>query len=306
MRVVARMSGLSADTIRAWERRYNAVVPERSAGNTRRFKASDVRRLVLLREATEQGHAISWVAQLPDDQLESLVEGSTTALPATEHDMQEGTYEAFRESYLNAIVRFDSGRAWNLLQRAATFLSPRDFVFEVCVPLVKEVGKRWVHAKLGIAQEHLVSAQLSSLVNKMVANGPPRHPVGKVLLTTPAGHVHTLGLLVGALLVDAHDYEGVYLGPDLPDEEIIWSMGVSRAELLMLSVAADMKEEEARRRGAMIDIIARQAEVWIGCPPDHALVQAAPRARFFHDYESLDVALVSFKQTARAKRDRRR
>ena len=37
MRVVTRLTGLSADTIRKWEQRYGAVHPRRSQGNTRKF-----------------------------------------------------------------------------------------------------------------------------------------------------------------------------------------------------------------------------------------------------------------------------
>ena len=58
MRVVSRLSGLTADTIRVWERRYQAVSPERTGGNKRRYSGSQVRRLVLLRRATELGHSI--------------------------------------------------------------------------------------------------------------------------------------------------------------------------------------------------------------------------------------------------------
>ena len=72
MRVVTRMTGLSADTIRAWERRYGAVVPARTDGNTRRYSASDVRRLGLLKEATDRGHRIGDIAKLSEGELAEI------------------------------------------------------------------------------------------------------------------------------------------------------------------------------------------------------------------------------------------
>jgi hypothetical protein len=45
---VVRLTGLGEHTIRAWERRYAAVIPERTPGGTRRYSAADVARLRLL------------------------------------------------------------------------------------------------------------------------------------------------------------------------------------------------------------------------------------------------------------------
>ncbi len=73
MRVVTRLTGLSADTIRVWERRYDAVTPKRTEGNARRYSPEDVRRLNLLREATERGHAISEVARLSEPDLRRML-----------------------------------------------------------------------------------------------------------------------------------------------------------------------------------------------------------------------------------------
>ena len=74
MRVVTRLTGLHPDTIRAWERRYDAVIPQRTNGNTRMFSAGDVRRLSILRELVDHGHAIGHIASLSDEALAVLVE----------------------------------------------------------------------------------------------------------------------------------------------------------------------------------------------------------------------------------------
>ena len=62
IRVVARMTGLSLDTIRAWERRYEAVVPRRNKRG-RVYSESQVARLRLLAELVKRGHAIGTIAQ---------------------------------------------------------------------------------------------------------------------------------------------------------------------------------------------------------------------------------------------------
>ena len=63
IRAVAKLSGVPMDTIRAWERRYGAVTPQRSARG-RMYSEKEVQRLVLLRDAVARGHAIGQVADV--------------------------------------------------------------------------------------------------------------------------------------------------------------------------------------------------------------------------------------------------
>ena len=64
IKAVAQATGLSVETLRAWERRYEVVAPSRDSSGRRTYSAADVARLRLLRTATELGHTISRLAPL--------------------------------------------------------------------------------------------------------------------------------------------------------------------------------------------------------------------------------------------------
>jgi len=64
LRTVARLTGLSPEVLRAWERRYRVVTPARTPGGTRRYSAADLERLRLLKAAVDAGHRIGDVARL--------------------------------------------------------------------------------------------------------------------------------------------------------------------------------------------------------------------------------------------------
>ncbi len=66
---VSRLTGISVHTIRVWERRYGAVVADRTPKGTRRYRPDDVERLTLLKRLVDQGRPISTVAPLTDDEL---------------------------------------------------------------------------------------------------------------------------------------------------------------------------------------------------------------------------------------------
>lgn len=70
--VAARLAGLPAETLRVWERRYDLSDTERSASGQRLYSAEQVRRLGLLKQLVDQGHAIGLLARLPIEQLQQL------------------------------------------------------------------------------------------------------------------------------------------------------------------------------------------------------------------------------------------
>jgi DNA-binding transcriptional MerR regulator len=70
--VAARLAGLSAETLRVWERRYDLSDTERSTSGQRLYSAEQVRRLGLLKQLVDQGHAIGVLAKLPIEQLQEL------------------------------------------------------------------------------------------------------------------------------------------------------------------------------------------------------------------------------------------
>lgn len=66
---VARRTGITPECLRAWERRYGLQPAER-AGKTRFYSASQVERLTTVKTLLDQGHPISQLIQLTDDELQ--------------------------------------------------------------------------------------------------------------------------------------------------------------------------------------------------------------------------------------------
>ena len=71
---VASLTGVDPHTIRAWERRYGAIAPSRSATGRRRYDDETVERLQLLKALVDCSESISTIAHLSDDQLRARLE----------------------------------------------------------------------------------------------------------------------------------------------------------------------------------------------------------------------------------------
>jgi MerR family transcriptional regulator, light-induced transcriptional regulator len=70
---VARYVGVSTHALRAWERRYGTVSPERTPGGSRRYDAAQIERLKTLKQLTDYGHSIGEVARLSREDLQGLL-----------------------------------------------------------------------------------------------------------------------------------------------------------------------------------------------------------------------------------------
>ncbi|MGL6113063.1 MAG: MerR family transcriptional regulator [Rubrivivax sp.] len=81
---VARMLRMPVATLRVWERRYALTQPALSPSGQRLYSADDVRRLVLIKQLTDQGHAIGSLAPLHMPQLQRVAATHAHALAATQ------------------------------------------------------------------------------------------------------------------------------------------------------------------------------------------------------------------------------
>jgi len=288
MRVVSRLTGLTADTIRVWERRYGAVDPERTDGNKRRYSGSHVRRLVLLRRATELGHSIGQVASLHDEELRRII-GETSP----DIGSQVSVYAALVEDYLEAISRYEVQRAESILTRTAAILPPMTLTLEVIVPLMRRVGEAWNENELRISHEHIISGQLRSLLGTLMRHTEPKAGAPRVIVATPPRHLHEFGAIIGAFMAASRGYEPIYLGTHMPFDEISDAADQAGASIVLLSIARDCEPGEQTGLIAGVEKVARKHEVWLGLPQGHELEGYNLPVELLARYEDLDALLTS-------------
>ncbi len=296
MRLVTRLTGLPANTVRVWERRYQAIVPRRTDGNARRYSGRDVRKLQMLRDLTAAGYRIRDVASRSNEELEELLgspdEGQPAALAAPTQDSLGLEYARLRASYLAAIESLEVRQGFDLLALAATMLAPQAFVNDVVIPLVQETGRRWGTGTFSVAHEHIVSSQLRSLLPRMLQVSTPLASARRIFLAAPEGHLHEFGILVGGGMAASRGFDVIYLGPHMPEDDLLAAMQSSASDLLIVSVPWEPPERDLVAVRSTLSRLAEAVEVWVGCPADHRLVGTVPGARYFHRYEDLDAALV--------------
>jgi len=228
IRVAAERTGLSPDLLRAWEMRHGVVEPGRSEGGHRLYSDADLERLTLLRRATEGGWTIGSVATASTPELVALVREdeeakamriagkSSPSTPGAEDALIERTHAEALES----IRDLDPDRLDRTLRRAALRVGIIPYLEEVIAPLLREIGRLWHEESLRPAHEHLASVGVRRVLEWIVSNQGRASDRPRVVIGTPAGEYHEMGALLAAVAADSAGWEPIYLGPNLPADEI--------------------------------------------------------------------------------------
>ena len=260
IRAAARLTQLSIETLRAWEKRYKAVEPVRRKG-IRLYSDSDIERLSLLRRAIQRGHSIGQASRLSNKELLSLRDAVTTSRVAEANDPPI-------ERILAAIDEFHYAAADRELGRLASLMPPRDLIHKIALPLMRIVGERWHEQRMRVAQEHLISQLVSNLLGGIIRIYAPVHPPAVLMTTTLGDDLHEFGVLAAAILAAGAGLGVVHLGPNLPVDEIVYAAKRSRTDVVLLSVTnpqdRTLRQEQLRsiRKG-----LPKEKELWVGVNP---------------------------------------
>jgi len=239
MRLVTQRTGLSAHVLRAWERRYGAVEPRRSAGGQRLYSDQDIARLLLLKRVSEAGHSLQATARLSDAELSQLLPPPVLPVdgaPAVNPGFSGDGVAAVRLQALAQVEQMDQAGLAGTLCRAAASYGMWHFVAGVAVPLMREVGDRWHDGTFGVANEHLATAVVRSVfawVNSDTTPAAPDAPA--IVVGTLEGERHELGALLAAAVAALEGWRVTYLGPDVPLEEIAAAATTTGAAVVALS-----------------------------------------------------------------------
>lgn len=237
IRAVADRTGLSAHTIRAWERRYGVLTPQRTQANQRLYSDEDVARLTLLRKAVEAGHNISQIAQLRESELERFAVSFRSESPV-------GFDGEYLDECLRAMLNLDAEALDVALSRASMLLGVEELLSRVIVPLMAELDKGWRENRIRIAHEHLVSSVVRMHLDRIRSSLSNPTSASRIVVTTPSGQVHEIGALIVCVIAARAGWNVHYAGPNLPAEEIALSAAQFEANAVALSIVFPRSDPE--------------------------------------------------------------
>lgn len=240
---VSERTGLTPDVIRIWERRYQAVSPNRTAANQRLYSEHDVERLALLKRITDAGRRISAVANLSNDELQAIADQQPPA-PLTARSINTQPAQLTADA-IDAILQLDPPAFAAILERAMINLGSVGFMMHFAAPLMETVGHLWRSGAVRTCQEHFASSHMRSFLGRTMldANTDPDGP--RIVMATLPGQAHELGATMAAVVAAQGGWNVIYLGPNVPVEEIAFSADCKDARAVGISLSYPLDDPRA-------------------------------------------------------------
>jgi MerR family transcriptional regulator, light-induced transcriptional regulator len=208
---LSRRSGVSPELLRAWERRYGLLRPQRSAGGLRLYSSGDLERVRAMQRHMTEGLAAREAAALAGQVKAPVAQWRSAAavLDAEQTGARLG----------DALESFDEPRAQGILDELLSIATVDALLSDVVMPYLHDLGDRWERGELSVAQEHFAANVLRGRLLGL-ARGWGRGAGPRALLACPEGERHDLGLIAFGLALRERGWSIDYLGPDTPVESI--------------------------------------------------------------------------------------
>ncbi len=205
---LVELTGVSAHSIRIWERRYQLFDPQRTGGNIRRYTNEDLKKLLNIALLLRSGHKISDLASMSSQQLSATVNSSLTKTGDHQHAINELKV---------AMLHFDSYRFEDTYTKLVSRMPFYNLFLEVLVPFLEEIGNLWQTNSISVAHEHYISSLLRQKLFFQIENLPANSTSQKeqFILYLPVNELHELGLMFVHYVLKLHGYNSIYLGPQV-------------------------------------------------------------------------------------------
>ena len=265
LKAVVQETGLKADTLRAWERRYGLPEPQRTESGHRLYSQNDIQLLKWLMARQEEGMSISRAVELwrrlEAEESDPIHKNSKTAgyqytaiLPSTAPQTlgalpsgASDTMTPMRAAWVAACLNFDEQQAEHIVAQAFGQFG----VERICIDLFQKglalIGEGWYAGHITVQQEHFASALvLRRLEALMTATPLPTRP-GRILIGCPPEEGHTLAPLMLSLLLRRRGWDILFLGANIPVEDFVATTQAARPHLVILTAqqlftAASLRE----------------------------------------------------------------
>lgn len=232
IRAVEQATGLTAPTLRAWERRYGVCEPQRTDSGYRLYSERDVAMLRWLKRRVDEGMAISQAVALLQLRQKSSGEAEVTAAP-----VERSAHAELRRRLIEALLDFDESGADRIMSESFALHGVESSCEWVLAPAMVEIGERWHRGEVSVVAEHFASHYVRRKLESMVNVTPVHQDEPAIVLGCAPGDWHEVGLVLLSFFLRRQGHHVIYLGQNVPEDHLLAEMQRLRPAMVILSAA---------------------------------------------------------------------
>jgi MerR family transcriptional regulator, light-induced transcriptional regulator len=227
---IENLTGVKAHTIRIWEQRYSFLKPQRTGTNIRYYSNDELKTILNIALLNKFGFKISHIDKMNADEInDNLVSLSP----------HHGEQERIVNELISNMVDLDLDAFEEILDKQIELKGVDQVINEIVFPFLEKIGILWLTNNINPAQEHLVTniirqkllVAIETTVSQIKSNK-------KALLFLPEGEFHELGLLYVHFLLKNNGVKVLYLGADVPLDDLAFIVQAKSPDFLYTHLTA--------------------------------------------------------------------
>ena len=237
---VAKLTGLSRDVIRVWERRFGLLKPTRGANRYRNYSDEDVALLRFLKEQLDAGGSIGELAKLGREELLGRARVS-----APQVSFVDNTFSRLLRELLSTLNPFNRVIFEKRLNGAVAVVPFEEALHGILLPLQEQVGQLWHEGHVDVALEHYVTKQIQQKIFSAMNQLPVAEFGAKVVVACPPDEEHDIAALTVAYRCRVRGCRVYYLGANVPIASLANLCGKVEPDLTIISFPLALSDDKA-------------------------------------------------------------
>ncbi|MCC5930530.1 MAG: MerR family transcriptional regulator [Cyclobacteriaceae bacterium] len=221
-----QLSGIKAHTLRIWEQRYNFIKPKRTDTNIRFYDDADLKLVLNISLLKENGHKISKICDMSFSEMQEEV------VRITEKKL---SYPEQIQALTLAMIDMDEDRFEKIMSINILQLGFERTMINIIYPFFLKIGVLWQTGAVNPAQEHFISnlvrQKLIVAIDGQLVSSSEYNK--KYMLYLPENEIHEIGLLFSSFIIKARNNKVIYLGQNLPFEDLSSVYGSHKPDVIV-------------------------------------------------------------------------
>ncbi|MET4137987.1 MerR family transcriptional regulator [Pedobacter sp. UYP1] len=285
-----QLSGVQVHTIRIWERRYNALEPMRSAGNTRMYNDDHLKRLLNIVSISQTGLKISQVCALSEKEMNDFLKKEIERTISNDAHFEYYTSQLLKYGLIYNESEFDQ-----LINKCILENGMITTYQQVIYPLLVRLGLMWRKDDICPAQEHFLSNIIRQKLYAAINDLPAVTEVkSSWLLFLPEAEGHDIGLLFANYILKQAGQKVIYLGGRVPLDSVKNAMQNKQIKHMLLFMVRSQPLESAN--GYLNELSTTYPEVRIHLAGNGKLIHELKMGKNINWFRSIN----EFEQTIKS------
>jgi len=250
IRTIAEITGINPVTLRAWERRYGLIEPERTPKGHRLYTDEHIERIRRILDLVERGVAIGQVKRMLESEADEPMSGEVEA--------GQDPWDSYRQQLMRAVRRFDEAGLEAVYDDCLSLFPFELSLRLLLLPLLQELRDHRGKQNTGSAEAAFLHSFLRNKIGVRFHHLAGQTHGERLLLSCVPGEVSDLELLLFAVVAATRGYRAVLLGPGVPLDQLPLAAATARVRAILLFVSEEPTPHLLRTQ---LPVLAQQSRV---------------------------------------------